>query len=32
MWLQMYNYENRILLINKGLGYNKFCIKITTTS
>ena len=32
VWLQMYNYKNYILLINKGLGYNRFYIKITTTS
>ena len=32
MWLQMYNYKNYMLLINKGLGNNRFYIKITNTS
>ena len=32
MWLQMDNYKNYILLINKGLDYNRFYIKITNTS
>ena len=32
MWLQIYNYKNHILLINKGLDYNRFCIKITKRS
>ena len=30
MWLQLYNYKNYILLINVGLGYNRFYINITT--
>ena len=32
MWLQLYNYKNYILLINKGLSYNRFDIEITNTS